>query len=162
MSKKKKQLFRIFHRSKFFYVLNFYSDQQYCLEIIQRQNSGSAISILKNDQIVDTVPAFRTNGTIHIKCFDTFDVENDILELRSEGWDAVAISVNLNNNGTITQLLFGYHGSIDWIELDINGLRCDDDSEVTNRVKIQNGQVIESNCVIRVGIYPGSYPDAQY
>ena len=145
-----------------FYVLKFYSGQQYCLEITQRTNKGDAISILKNEEIVDIIPAYRTNGAIHMKCFDTFDVENDILEFRPTGSNGVSISINLNNDGTITQLLFGYHGSIDWIELDINGLRCDDDSEVTNLVKIQNGQVIESNCVIRVGIYPGSYPDAQY
>ena len=89
-----------------------------------------------------------------MKCFDTFDVENDIFELQPEGSDGVAISVNLNNNGRITKLLFGHDGSKDWIELNTSHPRCGD-SESAQFVKIQNGHVIRSTCAIRVGNYPG-------
>ena len=134
----------------------FYSGQQYCLEITQRNNKGDAISILKNNQVVDLIPAYRTRGAIHMKCFDTFDVVNDILELRPEGSNGVDISVNLNNNGTITKLLFGPDGSMDWIELDTSHPRCiDGESESAKFVKMQNGRVIQSQCAIRVGNYPG-------
>ena len=135
--------------------MKFYSGQQYCLEIEQRSNTGNAISILKNDQIVDEISAYRTNGMIHRKCFDTFDVENDILELRPKGTDGVSISIYLNNNGTITQLLFGIDVNVNWIELDDSHPRCSIDSESAQFVKIQNGHVIQSHCAIRVGNYPG-------
>ena len=132
-----------------FYVLKFYSGQQYCLEIRQRTNSGDAISILKNEEIVDIIPAHRTNGAIHKKCFDTFDVENDILEFRPTGSNGVSISINLNNDGTITQLLFGRDGNMDWIEIDTNYPRCDEDHESAQLLKIKNGHVIQSHCPIQ-------------
>ena len=151
MPKRKKSSYRFCIGQYFFYL-----GQQYCLEITQRNNKGAAISILKNDQVVDIIPAQRTKGAIHMKCFDTFDVENDILELRPKGTDGVDISVNLNNNGTITKLLFGPDGSMDWIELDTSHARCTQgESESSQFVKIQNGHVIKSQCAIRVGNYPG-------
>ena len=134
--------------------MKFCSGQQYCLEIRQGANRGTAISILKNDQIVDEIPDFRRIGMIHRKCFDTFDVENDILELRPQGTNGVSISVNLNNNGTITQLLFGINVNVNWIELDTSHPRCGED-ESAQFVKIQNERVIQSRCTIRVGNYPG-------
>ena len=90
-----------------------------------------------------------------MKCFDTFDVENDILELRPTGTNGVSISVNLNDNGTITQLLFGRDENVNWIELDTSHPRCKEDSESARFVKIQNGHIIKSHCLIRVGNYPG-------
>ena len=90
-----------------------------------------------------------------MKCFDSFDVENDILELRPKGTDGVDVSVNLNNNGTITTLLFGANRRTDLIELDTSHPRCTENDESAQFVKIQNGNTIHSKCIIRVGIYPG-------
>lgn len=50
--------------------------------------SGDEINIFKNDEIVDTIPAGNVFVT-HTTCFDSFDLTNDIYELRHSG----------NNNG---------------------------------------------------------------
>ena len=92
-----------------------------------------------------------------MKCFDSFDVENDILELRAKGSNGAAVSVNLNINGTITKLHFGANRSTDWIELDAWSPRCLEEDESARFVKIQNGHIIHSTCVIRVGNHPGYY-----
>ena len=90
-----------------------------------------------------------------MKCFDSFDVENDILQLRATGIDATSISVKFNNNGTITKFLFGPNGNKDWIVLDNNDSVCNEEEEKAKFLKIQNGQIIHSKCIIRVGNYPG-------
>ena len=124
------------------------------MEVKQRNNRGDAISIFRNDQIVDRISANRKVNAIHMKCFDSFDVQNDILELRATGTDGSSISVNLHNNGTITKLLFGPNGSKNWVEIDTKTV-CSDAIEETSFIKIQNGQIIHSACAIRVGNYPG-------
>ena len=74
------------------FVIKFdYLDRQYCIEVTLKINgdkNGDEINILKNDQIVDTIPANNVFDT-HTTCFDSFDLATDIFELRHGG----------NNNG---------------------------------------------------------------
>ena len=62
------------------------------------------MSILKNGEIVDRTQAFSNFDGPHIKCFDSFDTVNDILEIKNGGHDGVLIFVKLINNGTFIGL----------------------------------------------------------
>ena len=75
-------------------------------------------------------------------------MENDILELRKSGDDGVEISVNLIKNGDITRLHFGQHNDLDLIEIDSGSEDCEETFEEANAIKIQNGVIIQSPCVI--------------
>ena len=56
---------------------------------------GNAITILLNDQVVDTTPAFEDFVETYKTCFDSFDYENDIIELRNEGYHYARIAIYL-------------------------------------------------------------------
>ena len=138
-----------------------YLGQQYCIQINSGQNTqdktrkGHAVSIFKNGKIVDKTPSFSRFEGSHVNCFDSFDAVNDILVLRSGGWDAVAISVNLIHNGTTTRLRFGENENLKEMSMD-NFNKCSVNKEVADAIKIQNGVIIESPCVIRRGNPTGS------
>ena len=80
---------------------------------------------------------------------------NDIVELRSGGWDAVTISVNLIHNGTTTRLRFGENEDLNEMSMDSFN-KCSVNREVAVAIKIQNGVIIKSPCVIRDGNPTGS------
>ena len=124
----------------------FFQAHQYCIEIIPGPNSGDSLSILKNDEYVGRTPAKRSFIKSHNQCFNSFDVENDILELKRGGDDGVEISVNLVNNGIISKLQFGRNADLDLIEIDSSHDACGESFESANAIRIQNGVIIKSAC----------------
>lgn len=113
-----------------------------------KDDQGNGILILKNDQIVDSVPEHGNFFDVHTTCFDSYDAENDIFELRhAGGGDGVTIHVNLINKGIATKLFFGSNANLDWFWIDENNLRCEKHVEVAHSIKIKNGTLIESECI---------------
>ena len=55
---------------------------QYCFEIVPAKEIGNAVVILKNNVEIDRTPEIGSFVNIHRTCFDSFDVLNDIVELR--------------------------------------------------------------------------------
>ena len=116
--------------------------------MIPKGNRGNAISILKNDQIVDTTPDQNDFVSTHITCFDSYDLENDIFELRhSGGNNDVSIFVNIVHEGVTSQLLFGSKLDLTWINIDGDDLECLTNKESTNFIRIKNKNIIESQCI---------------
>ena len=129
----------------------------FCIELIPQGNKGDGILILKNGVVAKSIPSkpyFTSNQTI---CWNAFDFENDIVEIRHNGGDdGVSIHVNLIHEGVSTKLLFGSNADIDWITLDSgpirsspdasDGLYCQVAKEAAHAIKIQNGKIIESEC----------------
>ena len=93
---------------------------------------------------------FSGNGDLtqtHSTCFDLFDVEQDVFELKyGSGNSSMEISVNLINRGVSKKLHFGKNGNLDSTVIDENNLSCREDQEITNVIRIQNGTIIESEC----------------
>ena len=103
---------------------------------------------MRNDQVVDITPGLPNFKTSHKICFENFDQQNDILELRhSGGNDGVTISVNLIYQGVTSQLLFGLKADLTWIKIDGDGLKCKKDVEAAYTLRILNGKIIESECI---------------
>ena len=124
------------------------SDRQYCIEIILKDNQGNRILILKNDVIVDQTPEFDLFNDTHTTCFNTYDLDNDIFELRhSGGTDGVTIHVNLIDKGTVKQLFFGSNADLDWFWIDGDDFKCQAHVETSHSLRIKNGTIIESECV---------------
>ena len=126
----------------FIYLL----DHHYCIEVIPHSNKGDAISILKNDQVVDTTPRLNDFNDPHRTCFDSFLPSHDIIELRDGGNDGVRISLALIYNGISTQLLFGQNADLTSVVIDENGNECRKQREITSKIKILDGKIIESEC----------------
>ena len=108
---------------------------------------------MKNDAVVSTTPSFSDFVKTQTTCFDLFDVQKDIIELRSTGNDGREISINLIDREGTKQLFFGPNADEPWIYIDGNLNQCTSDGtekeESTNVLKIQNGIVIQSPCVDR-------------
>ena len=120
------------------------------MEITPGFNKGDQISILQNDQVVDFTPSGENFINIHKTCFNSFDEENDIIELRNGGNNGVRISINLISKGVKTQLLFGKNENLIWVALDRRNEdndSCKSDGEISSFIKIRNGEVIQSACV---------------
>ena len=83
---------------------------------------------------------------------NSIDEEKDIVELRP-GLDARTISVKLVNKGHAQHLYFGPNADKIGIAIDGNNFRCSekedvpDIGEVAFSVEIQNGTIIQSQCV---------------
>ena len=104
--------------------------------------------ILRNDQVVDITPGFPNFVNNHQICFDNFDLQNDIFELRhSGGNNGVTISVNLIYQGVTSQLLFGLDADLSSIKIDGDGLKCKINVEASYNLRILNGKIIESECI---------------
>ena len=131
--------------------------EPYCIEVIPEGNGGDELLILQNDQVRLTIPDHPDFTETQTVCFDSFDLENDIFEIRHNGpttKDGVSIHVNLNYQDVTTQLLFGPNADLDFITLDassgpssIDGWYCKPEHEAAGTVKIQNNAIIESSCV---------------
>ena len=108
---------------------------------------------MKNDEVVSTTPAFSEFDKAQTICFDLFDVEKDIIELRGTGNNGREISINLIDGGMTKQLFFGQNADEPWIYIDSNLIQCTsdgpEDEESTNVLKIQNGIIIQSACIVR-------------
>ena len=121
---------------------------QYCIELIpDPSNPGDAISIVKNGHVFDITPAQKDFVETHRTCFDSFDVENDVIELQNGGIHSVTISVNLINGKVTKQLLFGKDADMTWLKIDGDHSGCREDSEKAGVIKIQNGIITKSACV---------------
>ena len=93
------------------------------------------------------IPAYDDfNVYSHMTCFDSFDVTNDIIELRIGGANDVRIRVNLINNGVTTKLRFGHEEETTYININANLVFCASYSEDTPAIRIQNGKIIQSAC----------------
>ena len=94
---------------------------------------------------------FSGNGDsnqTHLICFDRFNMEQDVFELKyGSGNNSMEISVNLINRGVSKKLHFGKNANLDSTIIDENNLSCREDQEITNVIRIQNGTIIESECV---------------
>ena len=120
--------------------------------MIPRGNRGEPVAILKNEKIVDTTPAFDDFVGSHVTCFDSFDLKHDIFELRNGGTDGVSLAINLLHKGVSTSLKFGLNGGLTKITIDGNQLHCREDSEAASAIRIQNGNVIASECIGELSI----------
>ena len=128
--------------------LNILSGEQYCIELIpDPSDPGNGVSILKNGQVVDTTPAQKNFVATHTTCFDSFDLRNDIIELRNGGNHGLTVSVNLINGRLNTQLLFGKNADMTKLRIDGDHNGCREDYEKSSNIKIQNGIIIKSACV---------------
>ena len=148
-------------------ILIYFPGDQYCLEIKYLLWSAFGetqyISTFRNDQLVDTTLA--AENEINRICFDSFDIENDIIEIRNEGtfyedysfedahsvgrypdFNFTEIHISFINGEQIngTQLLFGPNER-PYIHLG-NFLWCDEYEEYVPAFKIKNETVIESAC----------------
>ena len=110
-------------------------------------NKGDEIFILKNNQVVDTTPRLNDFNQAHRTCFDLFLPSHDIIELRSGGNNGVRISVSLINNGITSQLFFGKNADLTSVWIDGNRNRCSEQKELTSSIRIQNGNIIGSQCI---------------
>ena len=124
-----------------------FKERNYCIELIPRGNRGNAVVILKNDEIVDTTPALNNFVANHLTCFDSFDLENDIFELRNGGDDAVSVAINLINRGVSKTLKFGLNIDLTATAIDGDHLYCREDAEVSSSIRIRNGEIIKSQCI---------------
>ena len=108
---------------------------------------------MKNEEVISTIPALSEFDKAQTICFNSLDVEKDIIELRSTGNNGREISINLIDGGVTTQLLFGSNADEPWIYIDGNLIQCTsdgpEDEESTNVLKIQNGIIIQSACIGR-------------
>ena len=103
-----------------------------------------------NDRLVDTTPDFDNFVTPHTKCFGTFDIENDIIELRNDGIDAVSIYVDSIHDGNTTRLLFGQNRNISKLVIDGHSPKCNEDGEIATLIRIKNGSIYESTCISKL------------
>ena len=107
--------------------------------------------------------AIGAPGEDYSRCFNKNDepnVTNDIFEIRHAGGnDGTSIHVSIIDEETREDLLFGQNADIDYIIIDgaldssgrgLDGLFCNDNSEASFSLKIQNGAIIESECVQRL------------
>lgn len=81
------------------------------------------------------------------------DFKNDIIELRHTGNDAIAIKMNIIEAGKKTPLKFGKDKNIDNLYIDgpaesSMGWKCTETVESTGSIKIQNGKIIQSECIL--------------
>ena len=123
-----------------------FKERNYCIELIPQGNRGHAVVILKNNEIVDETPAFSNFVVSHLTCFDSFDIENDIFELRNGGIVGVTIAINLINRGVSRTLKFGRSANLTKVTIDENSLYCQDDAESVFNIRIRNENVFESEC----------------
>ena len=117
------------------------------MEIIPHSNKGNEISILKNNQVVDTTPRLNDFKEAHRTCFDLFLPSHNVIELRNGGKNGVRISVKLINNGISSQLFFGQNADLTSIVIDGNNNQCDDQKEISSAIRIHDGRIIESECI---------------
>ena len=54
----------------------------YCIEIIPAGDIGNAVSVLKNDAEVSKTPETSSFVNTFRQCFSSFNLQNDIIELR--------------------------------------------------------------------------------
>ena len=111
---------------------------------------------------IDRISNFGHGATTedYSRCFDKNDypnVANDIFEIRHAGGDdGTGIHVSIIDEETRKDLLFGQNADIDFIIIDssigssqtgTDGNYCYDYREGAASIKIQNGAIIESECV---------------
>ena len=96
--------------------------------------------------MVDTTPRLNDFNKAHRTCFDSFLPIRDIIELRNGGNDGVRISLELIYNGMSTQLFFGENADLTSVVIDENNNECRKQREITSKIKILDGKIIESEC----------------
>ena len=94
----------------------------------------------------DTTPRLNDFNDAHRTCFDSFLPSHDIIELRNGGTNGVRISLYLINNGSSTQLFFGENANLETVVIDENNNECREKREMTSKIKIHDGRIIESEC----------------
>ena len=112
---------------------------------------------MRNGVVAGSIPSKPDFTETRKFYFGDFDFKNDIIELRHNGGnDGTTIHVDLIDQGVSTRLLFGSNADIDWIRLDsdfsdpqfqYDGWFCTATREGAYAIKIQNGIIIESECI---------------
>ena len=139
----------MFHVSKIpkSLLIDSFLDHLYCIEVTPHANKGDEIFILKNHQVIDTTPRLNDFNAAHRTCFNSFLPSDDIIELRNGGNDGVQISIELITNGIKTQLFFGENADLTSVIIDGNNTECGEQIEKTSAIKINDGAIIESECI---------------
>ena len=116
-----------------------------------KYRKGAEIRLNVNDERKATIPSGFTRYEF---CLPTEDVDmtNDRFQLQSTNNDGVCIS-SFQVNGT--QIFVGPENKQTSFWIDRNDASCDKQKVATKEMTVQNGQVIQSTCAIRVGNYPG-------
>ena len=96
--------------------------------------------------MLDTTQEFDNFIEPHIKCFDSFDIKNDIIELQNDGFDAVSIYVDLIFGANTTRLLFGQNTDKQKLTIDGHYPKCNKDEEVATFIQIKNASIYASTC----------------
>ena len=120
---------------------------RYCIEVTPYADKGDAITILKNDQVVDETPYLNDFNDTHTTCFDSFLPSHDKIELRNGGRDGVRISLKLKNDGNSTELFFGQNADLKSVIIDENENECSKQNEIASAIRIHDGRVIQSECL---------------
>ena len=144
-SKRKRPIFsKNLLKNNFWFI--YLLDHRYCIEIIPHSNEDDAISILKNDEVVDTTPRLKDFNETHRTCFDLFFPSHDMIELRNGGESGVQISLNIINNEISTPLFFGQNADLTSVLIDRNNNECSEKNEITSAITIHDGRIIKSEC----------------
>ena len=130
--------------------------EDYCIVLTPHSNPGDKISILKNNQVVDKTPHESDFNQAHRYCFDSFLPSDDIIELRHGGTNGVRISLGLIYGGISTQLFFGPNADLSSVAIDEDDNKCSETNEVTSKIRIQDGKIIESECLGNFTLTPKS------
>ena len=127
------------------------SDDRYCIVLTPHlspdSNPGDEISIWKNNQLFEKTPDGSNFNQPHRSCFYSFPSSDDIIELRNGGTDGVRISLGLIYGGISTQLFFGPNADLFSVVIDKNNNECSEKNEITSKIRIQDGKIIESECL---------------
>ena len=92
----------------------------------------------------------------HVECYDknnppNVPLDTAVFEIQPTGLDGVSIRVNIDDEGSITPLYFGESGDLDTIFINVENpsiIGCPSVyGEATSSLKIQNGVIIESQCI---------------
>ena len=134
---------------------------EYCIRINPAGNYGHELRILLNDEEVGRIPANEGFSSEHVECYDKNDYPNEapIYEIQPTGLDGVSITVTVDDEGSLTPLYFGENTDLDFIFMnvenpDVDIIGCPSSygtgeatAEASSTLKIQNGVIIESECV---------------
>ena len=137
---------------------------RYCIRINPAGNYGHELRILLNDEEVNRIPAFADFSSEHVECYNKNDYPNEapIYEIQPTGLDGVSITVTVDDEGSLTPLYFGENTDLDFIFMnvenpDVDIIGCPSSygtgeatAEASSTLKIQNGVIIESECVQRL------------
>ena len=118
-----------------------------------------SISIFQNRLKVET--KFESFNWAHLRCFDEYNFQKDIFEIRHKGPHKVSkkfysnifkkifkstISVKIINKGIPYHLKFGEKRNLNSVTISAIDKTCDENFESTSSIYLRNGEIWESEC----------------